>query len=140
MANRPAASGRLSFSDINTSMSSYKAIQWAVSEGIIVGYPADNTFRPGNPVTRQQIAVMLWRWLGRPSATKNGSFSDVNSSMSSYKAIMWAQSIGIVKGSGGKFMPANNCTRSQIVTIFYRCVREGTLDAKINPSIVGTVK
>lgn len=53
------------FKDVDSSMSSYRAIQWAAAQGYIQGYK-DGTFRPTNPVTRQQLCVILWRMAGRP--------------------------------------------------------------------------
>lgn len=36
------------------------AIRWAVTNGLMQGYP-DGTFRPDNPVTRAELATILWR-------------------------------------------------------------------------------
>ena len=40
-----------------------KAIQWALSEGIVKGYQ-DGTFRPNQPVNRSEMAVLITRYLG----------------------------------------------------------------------------
>lgn len=53
------------FTDVTPSMSSYKAIEWAAKKGYILGYK-DGTFRPKDNLTRQQLAVILWRMAGRP--------------------------------------------------------------------------
>ena len=151
MAGRPSSGRSNPFSDVNSSMSAYKAILWAVNSGIIKGY-SDGTFRPGNPVTRAQVVTMLWRKAGRPSASGSG-FPDVNSSMSAYRAIMWASGRKVVKGySNGRFGPSDDCTRAQIVTMFYRYARDiegkdvsvvlpGTIsDNNARPSKNGTLR
>ena len=53
------------FTDVTPSMSSYKAIEWAAKQGLVVGYK-DGTFRPKNNLTREQLCVILWRENGRP--------------------------------------------------------------------------
>ena len=123
LAGRPSSSGSVSFTDVNSSMSDYKPIRWAVSAGIIVGYH-DGTFRPSNTVTRRQVAVMLWRWHGRTEPTITGSkFSDMSESDSSYRAVMWGEETGVIRGSNGQFMPSQECLRRQVITFFYRYAR-----------------
>lgn len=53
------------FKDVTEDMSSYRAIQWMAKNGYIRGY-SDGTYRPEKPVTRGQLAVILWRMAGRP--------------------------------------------------------------------------
>lgn len=53
------------FSDVTEDMSSFRAIEWCADQGIIRGYK-DGTFKPKQPLTREQACVMLWRQAGRP--------------------------------------------------------------------------
>lgn len=53
------------FSDVDTSMSAYKAIEWAADQGYVQGYK-DGTFRPSEPLTRAQFCTIMWRMAGRP--------------------------------------------------------------------------
>lgn len=53
------------FKDVTEDMSSYRAIQWMARNGYIKGY-SDGTYRPEKPVTRGQVATILWRMAGRP--------------------------------------------------------------------------
>lgn len=53
------------FKDVTEDMSSYKAIQWMARNGYIKGY-SDGTYRPEKPLTRGQLATILWRMAGRP--------------------------------------------------------------------------
>ena len=119
-AGRPEVSVEVRFNDVSKGMSAYKAIAWAYSTGIIVGY-RDGTFRPNKNLTRAQIVTMLWRFNGRPFAESGKTFKDVTVSMSAYRAIMWATAKGVVMGySDGTFRPSNNCTRQQLAVILWR--------------------
>lgn len=53
------------FTDVNSSTAGYKAIEWCAKQGIVVGF-SDGTFRPADPVSRQQMCIMLWRMAGKP--------------------------------------------------------------------------
>lgn len=57
------------FTDVNPSMSSYKAIEWMAAQGGIQGYK-DGTFRPKEPLTREQFCVIMWRLAGKPEVNK----------------------------------------------------------------------
>lgn len=56
----PTPEPKITFSDVTTKTSGYKAIMWAAENGIVKGYK-DGTFRPNEPCTRAQVCVMLWR-------------------------------------------------------------------------------
>ena len=110
------------FSDVNSSTTTFlNEIMWAVNEDIIKGY-SDGTFRPKAGMTREMCAIMLWRYAGKPEpASMTSPFSDVKpSAADSYKAILWGAENGIIKGSGGKFLPKQECTRGTVVTFLYR--------------------
>ena len=109
------------FSDVNKNTKFAKEISWAVSAGVIQGYK-DGTFKPTANITRAQVAIMLWRYAGKPAVkVKKSPFPDVelNGSDTS-NAIIWGYKNNIMKGSGGKFLPKDNCTRGQTVTFMYR--------------------
>ena len=127
LAGRPTGNKNVSFKDISTSVNYYNAVKWAVSEGIIVGYKDDNTFRPDNEVTRGQVATMLWRYAGRktPTLPSTSPFSDIDASNSSYRAVVWGQKAGVIKGyKDGSFQPDASCLRQHIVTFLYRYARD----------------
>jgi len=109
------------FSDVKTSSAFYKAIQWAVEEGIVGGYK-DGTFRPSDNCTRGQIAMFLWRYDGKKApAGKTQTFTDVPTSSNFYKAIQWAAEEGITAGyKDGTFGINKSCTRGHCVTFLYR--------------------
>jgi len=103
----------------------YKAIQWAVEEGIVGGYK-DGTFRPSEKCTRGQIAMFLWKFDGRKKPAGNTqTFSDVPTRSNFYKAIQWAYEEGITAGyKDGTFGINKSCTRGHCVTFLYRLLGE----------------
>lgn len=64
-AGKPSAKTSLSFSDTknyNKTSTSYKAMSWACEKEIIYGFD-DNTFRPKANSKRNQIVIMLYRYV-----------------------------------------------------------------------------
>ena len=51
------------FSDVNMNDYWAKAIQWAAKLGIVSGDGGADTFRPNDPVTREELAKMLYRFM-----------------------------------------------------------------------------
>lgn len=58
--NVPAGPTTASFSDVPTSYWAYKYVEYAKSQHVVGGYP-DGTYRPLVPVTRDQMAVFVYR-------------------------------------------------------------------------------
>ncbi len=82
----------------------YKAILWAVEQGIMQGKTA-TTFEPTAPCTRGEVLTYLLRSEGKPNATED-------------EAVKWANVKKLMTGfAGGASVP---CTRADIVTILYR--------------------
>lgn len=108
------------FSDVRSSAYYYKAVLWAVEQGITTGI-SSTKFGPDNACTRAQVVTFLWRSEGCPEPTGSNPFSDVKSTSYCYKAVLWAAQTGITTGiSATKFAPDQSCTRGQIVTFLYR--------------------
>ncbi|MBN1630700.1 MAG: S-layer homology domain-containing protein [Thermoleophilia bacterium] len=119
---QPAAT----FTDVDTSP--YRqAIEALAAAGIISGYP-DGTFRPGNPVTRQQFTKIIVRTLSLPvSEADVCPFGDVPKDVDpqdplypdNYVAVCVAY--GITTGmSPTRFAPYDNMTRAQLITMAVR--------------------
>ena len=97
----------------------YKAVLWAVEQGITTGTTA-TTFSPNEVCIRAQIVTLLYRYEKEPAAGGN-SFSDVPADEYYADAVKWAVSKEVTNGTGdGKFSPQADCTRGQIVTFLYR--------------------
>lgn len=111
------------FTDVNAGTYYYKAVLWAVENGITTGASA-TVFNPKGICTREQVVTFLYRAVGEPSpGTSTCPFVDVSSSSFSYNAILWAvsQNPPITTGTNAThFSPKNSCTRGQVVTFLYR--------------------
>ena len=127
MEGRPDVQGTLNFIDCNYGHNSdtYKAILWAYTEGITLGYN-DGTFRPDDPITRKDAMIMLYRVAGKPMVSGSMPFPDVaalnySPNGDTYKAILWAYNTGITHvASGEDFKPLQNCKRAETITFIYR--------------------
>ncbi len=109
------------FKDVNSSDYFFKAVIWAVEQGITTGVSKDK-FDPQGVCTRAQTVTFLWRMAGKPeSASKKCKFSDVKSKDYFYIATIWASEKKIVAGySDGTFQPKGKCLRRQMVTFLYK--------------------
>ena len=97
----------------------YKAVLWAIENGITSGV-TDTTFAPDATCTRGQSVTFLYRALGTTPHAANG-FADVAADSFCADAVAWAVENGVTYGtSAATFSPADDCTRSQIVTFLYR--------------------
>jgi len=106
------------FSDINTDSPLFPHVRYLTSREIIKGYP-DNTFRPGESVTRAQMAVVALKVKGlSPASGQSQTFSDVPAGHWAYGAIEAAAGAGLLKGyPDGTFGPDSTVTRAEAVTI-----------------------
>ena len=78
--------------------------------------------RPTEDVTREQLAVMLWRNAGSPAGGGDlSAFSDA-ASVSAYagRAMGWAVGCGLLKGSGGQLNPQGSATRAEAAAMIMR--------------------
>lgn len=106
---------RLDGKDVSGASTWYaKAMTWAIEKGV-----SDGTF-PGNSITREQLATMLWRAAGSPEA--KGALTNFNdaASVSSWatQAMTWAVEQGLISGMGdGALNPQGNATRAQLAVI-----------------------
>jgi hypothetical protein len=97
-AGEPAVSGTLPFSDTSDEAWYSDAVLWAYQQGVIQGDPS-GTFRPNDPVAREELAIMMWRAAGKPEVSDNlGKFQDVNTYEEATKALRWAVQQGIMEG------------------------------------------
>ena len=122
-AGSPAPKNMSSFADVPADAFYAKAVAWAVENGI-TGGTGDGKFSPDATCTRAQAVTFLYRASGAPAVSGNAAFSDVATNAYYAAAVKWAEKNGITGGiGGGLFGSNNNCTRAQIVTFLYRCVK-----------------
>ena len=79
------------------------------------------TFAPDATTTRGQMAAILYRAAGSPSAAGSTAFSDVPDTAYYAQAVRWANANGIITGySDGTFRADHPVTREQMTTILWR--------------------
>jgi len=122
-AGSPAPeSTKMLFKDVPADAYYYKAVLWAVENGITKG-TSDTTFSPDAECTRAQIVTFLWRSQKSPAIFTANPFTDVDFKAYYIDAVLWAVKNGITSGtSATTFSPDADCTRAQIVTFLYRCM------------------
>ena len=95
----------MDFSDVDPAASYGEAVRWAASEGIAGGY-GGGLFGPDDPITREQLAVMLYRFAQHKNYNTAQSgmavreYADYDQ-ISSYavEAVAWAVEAGVLTGT-----------------------------------------
>lgn len=118
------AKAPITFTDVPVGAYYEKAVAWAVSSGIVEGY-GDGIFGSNDPITREQMAVMLYRFAQYKGADISGAgetFGDADSIAEWAKtAVDWATGAGILNGMGdGTYAPKSTATRAQGAAVFVR--------------------
>ena len=116
------------FTDVANTEYYAKAVAWAEKNGIVNGY-GEGKFGPNDVITREQLAVIMYRYSNyKKYDTSVGedtnilSYNDI-SELSEYavSSMQWACGAGLVNGIGdGKLAPKGNATRAQLATILMR--------------------
>ena len=105
------------FTDVKETDYFYKAVLWAVENGITNGM-TETTFGPKETCTSGHVVTFLWRANGQPAAV--GESTLVESGKWYSNAVAWADSVGLLSGTGIAFAVGNNAPRADIVTYLYR--------------------
>jgi len=119
LAKEPEVNVAHRFSDVAEGRYYTKAVAWAAEKGIVSGY-GGGTFGPENFMTREQFAVMLWRYAGSPAGTGElDSFTDAGDVDTwAMDALCWAVGQKIINGKGGGALdPRGNATRAEVATM-----------------------
>ena len=108
------------FVDVTEKDFYFKAVLWAVEESITYGVDATH-FAPMKNCSRAEIVTFLWRAEGKPAASEELPFTDVQAGAFYAEAVRWAAEKGIANGlTATTFGPDAVCNRAQIVTFLYR--------------------
>ena len=126
MEGQPAVSGDLPFTDVEAGTWYTNAVGWAAQNGIVNGV-GDETFAPGNDLTREQLVTILYRY-----AESKGYDVSASADLAGYpdgeeiqayarEAMAWAVAENIIQGmEDDTLKPAGNASRAQIATILMR--------------------
>ena len=93
-----------------------KGMEWAIAEGV-----SDGT-NPEGTITREQLAVMLYRYSDSPEVSDDAlTFSDADAvSDWAVDGVRWAVSNGILSGKGNNTLdPQGNATRAEVAQMLY---------------------
>ena len=97
------------------------AVAWNAERGLTGDYD-NGHLDPSSPVTREQIAAILWRYADSPAPGTAEDYAD-EASIASFAqtAVDWAKSNNIMSGVGSnRFDPKGTTTRAQTVAVLYR--------------------
>ncbi len=126
LAGRPKVETPYDFEDVPPGKWYSDAVNWAAESGIVAGY-SDRLFGPGDNVSREDIAVILYQYClfqGLDLLEADGDLSDYKdvSTVSGYalEAMEWANGAGLITGTGASLNPGDTATRAQIASILMR--------------------
>ena len=122
MEGRPAAASA-GFADVASGDWYASAVNWAAANGVVSGV-SETGFGPNNALTREQLALILYRFAQYKGYDVTGT-SDLaayadGSSVSSWaaEAMGWAVDAGLISGVGGnQIAPTGTASRAQVAQI-----------------------
>ena len=122
------------FTDVDQFAWYHDAVDWAVVNGVLNGYGEGGTsLGPVAPITRAEMAQMLWNRAGRPEATADLSeFTDVDADGWYAPALAWCVSEGIFSGYGDTFGTERTISREEAATVLWRVAGSPEADADLS--------
>ncbi|MCL2462538.1 MAG: S-layer homology domain-containing protein [Defluviitaleaceae bacterium] len=145
MCGSPAPASAAAFSDVAAGSYYADAVAWGNENGIVTGY-SGTVFGVGNPVTREQVAVIFYRLATMLKERLSGinlnfstgvldNFKDA-SSISGYArdAMAFAYTYTVIHGyPDGTLNPQGNATRAEISTMVTRFLDSAYMDLNSPP-------
>ena len=122
-AGKPEVTGNSPFSDVPNDAWYAKPVIWAANGGVVNGI-GEGKFAPEDPVTREQLAAMLYRYAGEPETS--GVLTDFadGDAVSEYavNAVKWAVQHDILRGDGTprSLRPTDGIKRSEVAAMLHR--------------------
>lgn len=118
------------YSDVPSGKYYTGAVKWATDSKIVSGI-GNNQYGPNLPITREQICVMMDKYIQYHDANNKEKYLDRDSSVEFKDASdisTWAKesvqkcvSYGLIQGyPDGKFKPKNHATRAEVAVMIYR--------------------
>lgn len=128
-AEKPSFAQR--FSDVLSHDWFAPAVLWAAENGVVKGHD-DGTFRPNENITRQDMVVLLYRFLGEPETDKDllSAYEDGYAVMDyAVNAMNWAIANGIVEGyEDHTVRPFDHITRAELAAVIVRYYERFVMD------------
>lgn len=124
MEGEPQA-GEHSFTDVAEDKYYADAVAWAAENGIVNGY-SDTVFAPEKAMSREEMAVVLYRYAQYKGwdVSAQGDLSRYADSESvsawSAEAMTWAVGAKVMNGMDGRLAPQGDALRSQTATVLMR--------------------
>lgn len=120
MAGEPEVEGGQFFADVAADSWYAKPVAWAQQTEVITGY--DGRFDPDGYVTREQLAVMLYRYTNAAGGGALTRFADAGQVSSwAENAVYWAISQGILTGKPGSLIdPQGAASRAEVAVMLQR--------------------
>ena len=123
LEGKPAVTGDSTFTDVTSGHWAVDAITWAAQNDIVAGI-GGNLYDPDSNVTREQFAVMLYKYArfkgyDLTAAGDLTQFPDAGSISSwAETALSWANGKGLINGNeDGTLAPGGTATRAQAASI-----------------------
>ncbi len=113
----------------------HDAVDWAIDAGVMSGYGHVAAFGPSDPISRAQLAQVLWNRAGRPDADASavGQFPDCSADEFYAEAVAWCSESGIMTGyEDGYFGPSDEVTREQLATVLWRAAGSPEADTDLS--------
>ena len=123
MEGSPVVNYAMTYTDVSGGAWYAEAVRWATSEGVVSGV-GDNRFDPDAPITREQMAVMLYAYArtqgygvsGRADLSRYADAAAIGSWAET--ALEWAVAEGLISGTSDTTLsPQGQATRAQVATI-----------------------
>jgi hypothetical protein len=127
LENAPSANGE-PFADVDGGAYYAEAVIWASANAIVTG-TGESSFAPGNDITREQLATILYRYAETLGSDVSGSgstaaFAD-SGEISAFASapLAWAVGDGLIQGRGGDTLaPKATATRAEVAAILERFI------------------
>lgn len=126
LSGEPEAASPAAFADVAEDAWYAAAVAWAGEAGLVQGYSAER-FAPADPLTREQILTILWRWAGSPEPDADASlavFPDAADAGSwAESALRWAVSEKMRltdPDESGALLPKEHMTRAAVAEVLMR--------------------
>ena len=127
MAGSPVVNYDMTYQDVASDAYYAEAIRWATSVGILSGY-SKTAFGPNDHISREQLAVMLYRCEQSQGSTFESNWTFLldypdwgSVNQDAYEAMCWCTMNGIIVGmTDGSLQPQSPSTRAQVASMLMR--------------------